>query len=118
MPDSFYRRKVQETLGVTLGPQDSYGSGIVFTPKSDAGVNAIKEIFESQAQQRGMKVIGWRPIATGKSGPICILVTNDHQLIPLNFEIVTKFQITRKLENLRNQLNPAWSKFSSKTQRT
>ena len=65
MPDSFYRRKVQETLGVTLGPQDSYGSGIVFTPKSDVGVAAIKEIFESQAKQRGLKVIGWRPIETG-----------------------------------------------------
>lgn len=65
MPDAFYRRKVSESLGITLGPQDSYGSGIVFTPKSDAGVNAIKEIFLSQAKQRGMKVIGWRPIETG-----------------------------------------------------
>ena len=78
MPDSFYRRKMQETAGVTLGPQDSYGSGIVFTPKSDAGVSAIKEIFESQAQQRGMKVIGWRPIATGKSGSFGILVVKKH----------------------------------------
>lgn len=66
MPDSFYRRKVSETLGKTLGPQDSYGSGIVFTPKSDAAVAAIKEIFLSQAKQRGMNVIGWRPIETGE----------------------------------------------------
>jgi glutamate synthase (NADPH) large chain len=92
MPDSFYRRKVQETLGITLGPQDSYGSGIVFTPKSDAGVNAIKEIFESQAQQRGMKVIGWRPIATGNSRPICILVANDHQFIPSIFKWSQNFR--------------------------
>jgi hypothetical protein len=65
MPHDFYSRKVSETLGLNLGPQDSYGTGIVFTPKSDAGVSAIKEIFEAQAKQRGMKVIGWRPIETG-----------------------------------------------------
>jgi glutamate synthase domain-containing protein 1 len=65
MPHDFYSRKVTETLGLNLGPQDSYGTGIVFTPKSDAAVNAIKEIFEAQAKQRGMKVIGWRPIETG-----------------------------------------------------
>lgn len=65
MPHDFYSRKVSETLGLNLGPQDSYGTGIVFTPKSDAAVNAIKEIFEAQAKQRGMKVIGWRPIETG-----------------------------------------------------
>lgn len=74
MPDSYYRRKVSETLGVTLGPQDSYGSGIVFTPKSDAGVDAIKEIFLSQAKQRGMKVIGWRPIETGTTCRLIILI--------------------------------------------
>lgn len=65
MPHDFYSRKVSETLGLNLGPQDSYGTGIVFTPKSDAAVTAIKEIFEAQAKQRGMKVIGWRPIETG-----------------------------------------------------
>jgi hypothetical protein len=39
--------------------------GILFTPKSDEAVAAIREIFASQAEQRGLKVIGWRPIETG-----------------------------------------------------
>jgi hypothetical protein len=42
-----------------------YILGILFTPKSDEAVAAIKEIFASQAEQRGLKVIGWRPIETG-----------------------------------------------------
>ena len=65
MPDSYYRRVVKESLGVKLGPLNSYGTGIVFLPQPDAALNALKEIFESQAKQRGLKVIGWRSIDTG-----------------------------------------------------
>ena len=65
MPDGYYRRVVKESLGVKLGPLNSYGTGIVFLPKPDAALNALKEIFESQAKQRGLKVIGWRSIDTG-----------------------------------------------------
>ena len=56
-----------QLLGAQLGPLNSYGTGIVFTPKSDASVAAIKEIFEAQVIQRGMKVIGWRSIETDNS---------------------------------------------------
>ena len=65
MPDAFYRRVMKESSGVTLGPANSYGAGIIFTPKSDISVAAIKEIFESKANQLGMKVLGWRNIETG-----------------------------------------------------
>lgn len=92
MPDGFYRRKMQELSGVTLGPQDSYGTGIVFTPKSDAGVNAIKEIFESQAKQRGMKVIGWRPIATGHSKLANIFIAHQQRLTPFYSLIIQNFR--------------------------
>ena len=47
-----------------MGAPNSYGAGIIFTPKADAAVAAIKEIFEMQAKQRGLKVLGWRPIKT------------------------------------------------------
>ena len=69
MPDKFYRRVVAEKLGEVLGPLNSYGAGIVFTPKSEQGVVAIKEIFEAQANQRNLKVIGWRSIDTGVYTP-------------------------------------------------
>ena len=46
MPDSYYRRVVKEAMGKTLPPLNEYGAGIVFTPKGDVAVNAIKEMFE------------------------------------------------------------------------
>ena len=66
MPDSYYRRVLKETQGVILGPINSYGTGIIFTPKSDEAVVAIKDIFESKAKQFGMNVLSWRSIETGK----------------------------------------------------
>ena len=67
MPDSYYRRVVRESLGATLGPLDSYGTGIIFTPKEERAVDAIKELFAMQAAQKGLKVIGWRSVKTGNS---------------------------------------------------
>jgi glutamate synthase (NADPH/NADH) large chain len=66
MPDSFFRKQVKELLNYDLGPLGSYGCGIVFTPKSDAAVNAIKDVFKAHANQCGFKIIGWRKIETGK----------------------------------------------------
>lgn len=67
MPDEFYRKKVQKELNLNLGSRGSYGAGIVFTPKSDKAVQAIKEIFLTQTEQCGLKVIGWRSIKTDNS---------------------------------------------------
>jgi glutamate synthase domain-containing protein 1 len=67
MPHAFYSRVFAEATGTKLGAPNSYGAGIIFTPKADAAVAAIKEIFEMQAKQRGLKVLGWRPIKTDNS---------------------------------------------------
>ena len=67
MPHAFYSRVFAEATGTKLGAPNSYGAGIVFTPKSDAAVAAIKEIFEAQAKQRGLKVLGWRSVQTDNS---------------------------------------------------
>eukprot|EP00597_Dinobryon_sp_UTEXLB2267_P000998 CAMPEP_0170065230 /NCGR_PEP_ID=MMETSP0019_2-20121128/5392_1 /TAXON_ID=98059 /ORGANISM="Dinobryon sp., Strain UTEXLB2267" /LENGTH=1506 /DNA_ID=CAMNT_0010272041 /DNA_START=174 /DNA_END=4697 /DNA_ORIENTATION=- len=67
MPHSYYRRVLQESQGVSLGTLNSYGTGIVFTPKGDESVAAIKEIFESKVKQFGMKVLAWRNIETDNS---------------------------------------------------
>lgn len=53
------------TMLITTNHTLTLNKGIIFAPKNDAGVNAIKEIFEVQASLRGMKVLGWRSIETG-----------------------------------------------------
>lgn len=67
MPHTFNKRIVKEEIGRELGSPNSYGTGIIFTPKNDASVNAIKEIFQTQVAQNGMKVIGWRTVPTDNS---------------------------------------------------
>ena len=65
MPDAYFRRVLGEEMNIKLGPQNSYGTGVIFTPKEDVAVAAVKEIFELQAAQRGLKIIGWRSIQAG-----------------------------------------------------
>jgi len=82
MPHSYYHRVLQEDQGVALGALNSYGTGIVFTPKGDESVAAIKEIFESKVKQFGMKVLTWRNIETGD---FQFLIFACHQNLPLLF---------------------------------
>lgn len=67
MPHSFNKRIVKEEIGRDLGEPNSYGTGLIFTPKNDESVTAIKEIFQTQASQNGMKIIGWRTVPTNNS---------------------------------------------------
>ena len=67
MPYSFYQKKVKEELNIDLGPANSFGTGIIFTPKNDVSVDAIKAVFKEQAQSQGLEVLGWRDIETDNS---------------------------------------------------
>lgn len=72
MPDSYYRQElatgaVAGDASVTLGPLGSFGSGIIFTPRSEAGVKAIQSIFEAQVKQCGLKILAWRSVVTDNS---------------------------------------------------
>ena len=67
MPDSYYRSVMKEDCKVTLGPLNSYGTGIIFLPKTEKGAVAAEEIFESEARALGMKVLGWRDVTTDNS---------------------------------------------------
>ena len=67
MPHEFYSKKVTKELNLNLGPMGSYGTGIIFTPKSSKAFQAIKDIFLAQSLQSGVKVIGWRTIKTDNS---------------------------------------------------
>lgn len=77
MPHSYYSRVMKEELNVDLGNPNSYGTGIVFLPKvNESSFEALKEIFESQVQILGMKVLGWRTVQTGKYEVIDSLIVN------------------------------------------
>jgi glutamate synthase (NADPH/NADH) len=67
MPHSYYQKVVKEELGFELGQQNSYGSGIVFTPHSEDKVKCLREIFASQASLYGFEVLGWRTLKTDNS---------------------------------------------------
>jgi glutamate synthase domain-containing protein 1 len=66
MPHSYYSRVVMEELSIDLGVPDSYGTGIVFLPQNNtSSIEAIKEIFQSQAENIGLEILGWRAVMTG-----------------------------------------------------
>ena len=65
MPHEFYSKIVKDDFGHRLGEPGSYGSGIVFVPKSPTAVMAIQRIFVDKVEQLGMKLIGWRTVPTG-----------------------------------------------------
>jgi len=65
MPHEFYAKIVDADFGHRLGEPGSYGSGIVFVPKSPTAVMAIQRIFVDKVEQLGMRLIGWRTVPTG-----------------------------------------------------
>lgn len=67
MPDSYFRRVMQQEQNVTLGQMNSYGTGLIFLPKTAEGASAAEEMFANQAQIQGMKVLGWRDVGTDNS---------------------------------------------------
>ena len=67
MPDAFYRRVMRDAnLPLPAGP-NSYGTGLVFLPKSNDAFEAIKWVFETQTKQNGFNVLGWRAVQTDNS---------------------------------------------------
>lgn len=62
MPHSYYKRVMSG-----LGEVNTYGTGIIFCPRADESVDAIKDMFSTQARQRGLKVLGWRSVETDNS---------------------------------------------------
>lgn len=73
MPHSYYSRVVMEELSIDLGSPDSYGTGIIFLPQNNNNsIEAIKEIFQSQAENIGLEILGWRAVKTGRC--VCMYV--------------------------------------------
>jgi glutamate synthase domain-containing protein 1 len=61
MPDKFLRREMAEK-GVTLPPEGSYGSGLIFFSPVTAVREVAMQVFEHIVHEEGQKVIGWRTV--------------------------------------------------------
>ena len=68
MPDAFMRAKAKEALGKELPPQGEYAVGNVFFPPENPDVlKDCKSILERLTKQRGLEVLGWRPVPVDNS---------------------------------------------------
>ena len=67
MPDQFYRRVMAEASRPLPPGPHSYGTGIIFLPKTKEAFEAVKWVFETQAKHNGFNVLGWRAIETDNS---------------------------------------------------
>lgn len=68
MPDSFMRAKAKELFNVELPPLGSYAVSNVFFPHgNETALNDCKGILERLIKQRGLQVIGWRPVPVDNS---------------------------------------------------
>lgn len=68
MPDSFMRAKAQELFGVELPAQGEYAVSNIFFPRgNDQVVEDCKAILERLTRERGLSIIGWRPVPVDNS---------------------------------------------------
>jgi glutamate synthase (NADPH/NADH) len=68
MPDSFMRAKAMEHFGIELPAANEYAVGNVFFPAgNEESLNDCKAVLERWTKQRGLKVLGWRPVPVDNS---------------------------------------------------
>ncbi|MEN9975330.1 MAG: hypothetical protein RLZZ282_1336, partial [Verrucomicrobiota bacterium] len=61
MPDKFLRKEMAKK-GVTLPPEGSYASGLVFFPPDTSEREAAMQVFEIVIREEGQKFIAWRTV--------------------------------------------------------
>eukprot|EP00980_Cylindrotheca_fusiformis_P010858 scaffold2462_cov127-Cylindrotheca_fusiformis.AAC.15 len=84
MPDSFMRIKAKELFGADLPELGKYAvANVFFPPGSDTKpiLGDCKEIVQRLAKERGLNVLGWRPVPVDNS-----MLGKD----PLNSEPITE----------------------------
>ena len=68
MPDSFMRSKAKEVLGLELPSFGEYAVGNIFFPHNNSqALLDCKAILERVTKERGINVIGWRPVPVDNS---------------------------------------------------
>jgi glutamate synthase (ferredoxin) len=75
MPDRFLRKEAAR-LGITLPPEQEYGTGAVFLPRDGALRQDIEALFERITAEEGQHVLGWRDVPTDDAtlGPSAVAV--------------------------------------------
>ena len=61
MPDKFLRKEMAKK-GITLPPEGSYGSGLVFFPPDTSQREAAMQVFEIVIREEGQDFLGWRTV--------------------------------------------------------
>ena len=62
------RTKAQELFGVELPPQGEYAvANVFFPPRNDKALEDCKAVMERLVKERGLKVVGWRPLPVDNS---------------------------------------------------
>jgi glutamate synthase domain-containing protein 1 len=68
MPDAFMRAKAKEALGRDLPSKGDFAVGNIFFPPENPDVlKDCKAILERLTKQRGLEVVGWRPVPVNNS---------------------------------------------------
>ena len=68
MSDAFMRAKAKEALGKDLPPKGEFAVGNIFFPPENVDVlKDCKAILERLTKQRGLEVVGWRPVPVDNS---------------------------------------------------
>jgi len=68
MPDAFMRAKAKEALGIDLPAKGEYAVANVFFPPENPDVlKDCKAVLERLTKQRGLEVLGWRPVPVDNS---------------------------------------------------
>lgn len=62
IPHDFFRKHINLKL-----PKDDFGVGMFFFPNEQLKASKAKQMFEVVAKKEGLKVIGWRDVATDES---------------------------------------------------
>ena len=68
MPDSFMRTQAKALFHEELPPLGQYAVANVFFPNTnDQALNDCKAVLERNTKQRGLRVLGWRPVPVDNS---------------------------------------------------
>lgn len=76
IPFEFFRRAVQEEMGLKLPKEGKFGIGQIFLPTDEADREKAKALFEEVCKANGHKILAWRKVPTDNSmiGPSALAV--------------------------------------------
>ncbi|MDO4633062.1 MAG: glutamate synthase large subunit [Eubacteriales bacterium] len=66
IPHAFFK-KICPELGIELGEERSYGTGMFFFPQEELGLRQAMKMFEIIVAKQGLKFLGWRKVETKES---------------------------------------------------